>query len=220
MSHLVFLRYTNLKILLLLLLVQNYYYMSKEEEKNTRERERERQKETMYPSNEQIKAVILNQIPPDGRAHSLLARYWNQFMVYLLLAPLQWIHLIHMVYFTCWNKYHFTTKSVMMVYILLCLTIWECVRIVAFHAFHLNTAELKEITVKVATTAYELGMEGLAKFKPQYDRVHDQMADLASKVRKSTIDNLTKMKLPTTTSDTDGGGGGDSRAQSPSGGSN
>lgn len=122
----------------------------------------------MYPLDEVVKQHLLAQLPEGSTPRFLLDRYWNQLVLYLLVAPVQWLHMIHLLATTHWDKYHCTTKALMVLYVAVCFIAWESIRIAAFHVLsRMSADDARQLVSQLSTFA----QEGLAKAKPQYEQL-------------------------------------------------
>ena len=87
----------------------------------------------MFAFDESIKPHLLGKLSPGSTIYFLLDRYWDQLVLYLLLSPLQWLHLTHMLYTTHWDEYSLVGKAVMMCYAATCFAFWEGARIFMYY---------------------------------------------------------------------------------------
>ena len=96
----------------------------------------------MFYFDEQVKRFLLHYLAFCSSLCMIIDRYWDQFLIYLLLAPFQWLHLMHLIYIasnnhndssivTASRSYH---MIMIMIYLFTSLIVWEVIRIVLYHS--------------------------------------------------------------------------------------
>ncbi|KAI2811540.1 hypothetical protein BLOT_002718 [Blomia tropicalis] len=141
----------------------------------------------MFSIDEHLKGHVLSHLTPGSQSYNLLNNYWDQLVVYLLMCPLQWIHLLHILYWSEWLNYGFATKFAVTIYIVFALIFWEVCRILAFHAIRTASQceDISELVVRAATCAQLVGMQGYEVAKPQLDKAVESLTNLAGRIRES-----------------------------------
>lgn len=140
----------------------------------------------MFSLDEQVKRYLLGQLTVGSTAYFLLDRYWNQLVLYLLVSPLQWLHLVHLLYYTHWEQYNLLVKTLVVLYVTACFIGWESVRIFAFHGVRaVANAQIQEFAQNVATVATEVGKEGYSRAKPHIDKLQESAMHLVGKAKES-----------------------------------
>jgi len=119
----------------------------------------------MLPTDERLKSFLLGKLEPNGRAHFVVERYWEQAMLYLLIVPLQWLHLAHFLATTTWDEYSSGTRLLVVVYLGACLKAWELVRILAYKFLVVDQEKTRQLALKYWTTQATLARAQLDKLR-------------------------------------------------------
>ncbi len=88
----------------------------------------------------------------------LLDHHWDQLVVTLLVAPLQWLHISHLLYSTEWLAYGMIGKLLLLLYISLCFAFWEELRLYTYLlARRLQSGDsLPELVAKLCSAGREV----------------------------------------------------------------
>lgn len=87
---------------------------------------------TMFSVDELLKFLVFSKLRTTSTFAYLLDHHWDQLVVYLLIVPLQWLHVAHLLRNTAWLEYGLLGKLTVLVYVALTFAAWELVRIFAF----------------------------------------------------------------------------------------
>ncbi|KAH9392690.1 hypothetical protein TYRP_005777 [Tyrophagus putrescentiae] len=88
----------------------------------------------------------------------LLDHHWDQLVVTLLVAPLQWLHISHLLYSTEWLTYGAIGKLLLLLYITFCFAFWEELRLYTYLlARRLQSGDsLPELVAKLCSAGREV----------------------------------------------------------------
>lgn len=88
----------------------------------------------------------------------LLDHHWDQLVVTLLMAPLQWLHISHLLYSTEWLAYGMIGKLLLLLYITFCFAFWEELRLYTYLlARRLQSGDsLPELVAKLCSAGREV----------------------------------------------------------------
>ncbi|KAH9406016.1 hypothetical protein TYRP_014314 [Tyrophagus putrescentiae] len=136
----------------------------------------------MFSFDEWLKPKALHYLEEGGNLRQLLDRYWDNLVLYLLTSPLQWLHLMHLLYTSSWEEYGLLSKLLLLVYALGVLAFWEFTRIALYYACRsVQDGTMAETVNAVMGAATEVGLEGYERAGPLVTAVAQSATDLSKR---------------------------------------
>lgn len=86
----------------------------------------------MFSFDELVKILVFSKLSPSSTFAYFLDHHWDQLVVYLLVAPLQWLHVAHLLRGTAWLTYGHLGKLTVLFYVALVFAAWENIRLFAY----------------------------------------------------------------------------------------
>jgi len=119
----------------------------------------------MFSLDEKLKPWLVSKLEA---APFLLERYWDQLVMYLFAAPLQWLHTYHLLYSVAWAGAGVLHKSWLLFYLLLVFITWEAVRLLLLHVTKAVASGEGMISflMGAAANGQELAKEACTQLKP------------------------------------------------------
>ncbi|KAI2807976.1 hypothetical protein BLOT_005917 [Blomia tropicalis] len=144
----------------------------------------------MFSFDEKVKSQILEKLEPNSKPHFLVDRYWDQLVLYLLLLPLQYLHVMHMLHHTYWDQYNCMVKPLVLLHIFASLVLFEALRIFLYYSIRsiASGESVPHYVCRVGSVFHDIGTEGYQRAVPMVN----SLTATASKMYAKTSNALTK----------------------------
>lgn len=146
----------------------------------------------MFQLDASLKPLVLDKLSRSSTVYFLLDRYWDQLVLYLLLAPLQWLHLTHLLYTTRWESYGFFGKVLVIFYVACCFTFWEGLRIFVYYTCRAvgNGDDLGKVGSRLIASASHIGKGAGPLLENISEKASKMLDKAATSLKSSSIGNI------------------------------